>query len=213
MSMDATIQDAARELAHPGIDLITVADAGGKLAGVVTDSDVVGWVARHPNVVTSSSVQTLMSTKITTCKPSQTLTEVAEMAQKKGEKFTPDQMEAMRDPNSKVKQTIDNIKALKKDLKNLYLPAGKLAALEAELAANLDQLKEKPTAELVRKQMRALEQLKQTLKVLEHARSSLQPTLPRNQEIRSAVLDEPSRQTVPGYEDAVKRYYEMLAVP
>lgn len=89
MSMDATIQDAARELAHPGIDLITVADAGGKLAGVVTDSDVVGWVARHPNVVTSSSVQTLMSTKITTCKPSQTLTEVAEMAQKKGLKHLP----------------------------------------------------------------------------------------------------------------------------
>lgn len=136
-----------------------------------------------------------------------------EMAQKKGEKFSPELMESMRDPNSKVKQTIDNIKALKKDLKNLYLPAGKLAALEAELSANLEQLKERPTPELVRRQMRALEQLKQTLKVLDRARSSLQPTLPRNQEIRSAVLDEPSRATVPGYEDAVKRYYEMLAVP
>jgi len=89
LSMDATIQDAARELAQPGIDLITVADANGRLAGVVTDSDVVGWVARHPNVVTTSSVQTLMSTKITTCKPSQSLTEVAEMAQKKGLKHLP----------------------------------------------------------------------------------------------------------------------------
>jgi CBS domain-containing protein len=89
LSMDATIQDAARELAQPGIDLITVADANGRLAGVVTDSDVVGWVARHPNVVTTSSVQTLMSTKITTCKPSQSLTEVAELAQKKGLKHLP----------------------------------------------------------------------------------------------------------------------------
>jgi len=89
LSMDATIQDAARELAQPGIDLITVADSSGKLAGVVTDSDVVGWVASHPNVVTSSSVQALMSTKTTTCKAAQTLTEVAELAQKKGLKHLP----------------------------------------------------------------------------------------------------------------------------
>jgi CBS domain-containing protein len=89
LSMEATIRDAARELAQPGIDLVTVADARGKLAGVVTDSDVVGWLAGHPNVVTESSVQTLMSTKITTCKASQTLTEVAEAAQKKGLKHLP----------------------------------------------------------------------------------------------------------------------------
>lgn len=89
LSLDATIRDAARELAQPGIDLVVVADAAGKLKGVVTDSDVVGWVANHPNVVSDSSVQTLMSTKITTCKASQTLTDVAEMAQKKGLKHLP----------------------------------------------------------------------------------------------------------------------------
>lgn len=89
LSMEATIRDAARELAQPGIDMIAVADARGKLAGVITDSDVVGWVAKHPNVVTDSSVQTLMSTKITTCKAGQTLTEVAEIAQKKGLKHLP----------------------------------------------------------------------------------------------------------------------------
>lgn len=89
LSMDATIQDAARELAQPGIDLVTVADANGRLAGVVTDSDVVVWIANHPNVVTSSSVQTLMSTRLTTCKPGQTLTEVAEMARKRGLKHLP----------------------------------------------------------------------------------------------------------------------------
>ncbi|MCC6735852.1 MAG: CBS domain-containing protein [Bauldia sp.] len=89
LSMEATIRDAARELAQPGIDLIVVADPRGKLAGVVTDSDVVTWVAEHPNVVADSSVQTLMSTKTTTCKPSQTLTEVAEVAQKKGLKHLP----------------------------------------------------------------------------------------------------------------------------
>ena len=89
LSMEATIRDAARELAQPGIDLIVVADAKGKLAGVVTDSDVVGWVAKHPNVVADSSVQTLMSTKVTTCKVEQTLADVAEMAQKKGLKHLP----------------------------------------------------------------------------------------------------------------------------
>ena len=31
--------------------------------------------------------------------------------------------------------------------------------------------------------------------------------------VKGRVLDDPARQTVPGYEDAVKNYYEMLTTP
>ena len=89
ISVNATVRDAARELARPGIDLIAIADDKGKLVGVVTDSDIVAWVADHAYVAVDSPVQTLMSTKVTSCKPTQSMTEVAELAQKKGLKHMP----------------------------------------------------------------------------------------------------------------------------
>jgi CBS domain-containing protein len=85
----ASIRDAARELARPGIDLIIVADDAGMLSGVVTDSDIVGWVADHGYVAADASVTTLMSKGVFSCKAGDSLTEIAEMAQRKGLKHLP----------------------------------------------------------------------------------------------------------------------------
>lgn len=86
---EATIRDAARELARPDIDLLVVADEQGRLNGVITDSDIVAWVAEHGYVSADSSVVALMSTTVTTCTEDQSLTEVAEMAADRGLKHLP----------------------------------------------------------------------------------------------------------------------------
>lgn len=86
----ASIQEAAQQLAAPGIDLIVVTDAASKIGGVVTDSDIVTWVASHAAGVTSDApVETIMSTNMTTCTAGQSLQDVAEAAQKKGLKHLP----------------------------------------------------------------------------------------------------------------------------
>lgn len=85
-----TIQEAARKLAPPGFDLLVIVDGAGKMIGVVTDSDIVGWVAGHEGQAASAAtVSSIMSTKTTNCLPSQSLTDVAEMAQKNGRKHLP----------------------------------------------------------------------------------------------------------------------------
>jgi hypothetical protein len=55
--------------------------------------------------------------------------------------------------------------------------------------------------------------LRSALRVITQYGAGYQPSLPRDQSVKGRVLDEPARQTMPGYEDAVKQYYETLATP
>ncbi|MGD9740405.1 MAG: CBS domain-containing protein [Bauldia sp.] len=90
LTPDDTIQEAARRLAPAGFDLIVIVDGAGKMIGVVTDSDIVNWVATHEGQATrQTKVSTIMSTKTTKCLPSQSLSDVAELAQKNGRKHLP----------------------------------------------------------------------------------------------------------------------------
>lgn len=119
--------------------------------------------------------------------------------------------EQLRDLTSKQEQVIERIKTIQKELRNLYLPTDHLSEIEKEMYANLESLKSRPDADLFRLQAQLLDRLRDRLKVFRSANAGFQPSLPREQVIRGRVLDEPARPTLPGYEEAVKRYYERLA--
>ncbi len=120
--------------------------------------------------------------------------------------------EMLRDLTSRQEQLIERVKAVRKELRNLYLPTDHVDDVLAQLAANLEALKEEPDPELFRLQMQALDQLRSTVRVFQPPTSGFQPSLPRERALHGRVLDEPARDALPGYEEAVKRYYEKLSV-
>jgi hypothetical protein len=119
----------------------------------------------------------------------------------------------LRDLESKQEQLIERIKTVRHELRNLYLPTDHLEELERRLAVNLGRLKERPDAELFRLQSATLEKLQGAVRVFRGANAGFQPSLPRARAVRGSVLDEPARPTIPGYEDAVRRYYDRLVNP
>jgi hypothetical protein len=133
------------------------------------------------------------------------------IVERQGDKIDPSIAALLRDTSSKQAQVIERIKALRKELRNLYLPTDHLDEALAVLNANMERLKDAPEADMFRLQAQALDRLRGTLRVFRTAGSGFQPSVPREQVIRGRVLDEPSRPALPGYEEAVKRYYEKLA--
>lgn len=119
--------------------------------------------------------------------------------------------EMLKDLTSEQEQIIERVKSIKKDLKNLYLPTDHIDEVLAELTAQLDRLKESPSPEIFRLQQQSLDKLRSTLRVFHQASASFQPSVLREQAVRGRVLDESARQTIPGYEQAVKEYYTRLS--
>jgi HPt (histidine-containing phosphotransfer) domain-containing protein len=136
---------------------------------------------------------------------------IVERMDPNAQKFTKDMLDKMYDANGKTEQIIERVKTIKKELNNLYLPTEELDKLAKELEINLDRMKENPDPELFRMQADALSRLVSLARVLDQAQSSFQPSIPRAQKVRGRVLDEPAWQVIPGYEDAVKKYYESLS--
>lgn len=128
-----------------------------------------------------------------------------------GKPIDPRVADALRDLDSKQEQLIERIKAVRKELRNLYLPTDDLDAAIEQLTANLEKLKDQPAGEVFRSQIETLDKLKSTVVVFNRASSAFQPSLPRDQAVKGSILDEPAWQTIPGYEDAVSRYYQNLA--
>lgn len=126
-------------------------------------------------------------------------------------RMDPEVAERLRDLTSDQEQIIERVKAIRKELKNLYLPTDHLDEILAELQGQLDQLKERPTAELFRLQNETLDKLRGNLRVFQQAASGFQPSLPREQIVRGRVLDDADRPPPPEYADAIKRYYQMLS--
>ena len=133
------------------------------------------------------------------------------IVERQGDKLDPRTADMLRDLTGRQEQVIERIKAVKKDLRRLYLPTDHIEQMEAQLRINLDRLKERPDAELFRMQMQTIDRLAGTVKVFQAPRAGFQPSLPRDRVIKGRVIDEPGRQALPGYEEAVKRYYEKLA--
>jgi hypothetical protein len=133
------------------------------------------------------------------------------IVERQGDKLDPKVAAMLRDLTSKQEQIIERLKAIKKELKNLYLPTEHLDEMAKELEANLALLKERPDAELFRLQEQAMNRLRGALRVFHAASPSFQPSMLRDRMIRGRVLDEPARPAIPGYEESVKEYYLRLA--
>ena len=117
----------------------------------------------------------------------------------------------MRELEAKQEQLIERLKTIKKDLHNLYLPTDHLDDLEKQLQVNLASLKERPDADLFRTQLQTLDRLRGAVRVVRGANAGFQPSVPREQAVHGRVLDEAARPALPGYEEAVKEYYERLS--
>ncbi len=133
------------------------------------------------------------------------------LVERQGDKIDAKVAAQLRDLASKQEQVIERIKAIRKELKNLYLPTEHLDELAAPLQAALDRLKEQPGAELFRLQEQTLDRLRGAMRVFQAAGASFQPSLPRDRRVTGRVLDEPNRPALPGYEEATRQYYLKLA--
>jgi hypothetical protein len=135
------------------------------------------------------------------------------IVERQGNRLAAEVADMMRDMNSKQEQTLERLKSIRKDLKNLYLPTEQLDQLISQMQANLHSLNERPSVEIFRLQQQTLEQLKGVLAVFHQAHAGFQQSLPRTQAVRGRVRDNPTRAAPPGYEEAVAAYYRRLVSP
>jgi hypothetical protein len=133
------------------------------------------------------------------------------IVERKDGRIDPRVADMLRDLSSHQEQMIERVKAIRKELKNLYLPTDHVDDVLAQLTANLEALKAQPDPELFRLQSQVLDQLRNTVRVFQTPTSGFQPSLPRERALHGRILDEPARDPLPGYEEAVKRYYEKLS--
>jgi hypothetical protein len=133
------------------------------------------------------------------------------IVERQGDKIDAKTAALLRDLTSQQQQVIERLQAIKKELRNLYLPTEDLDKLASELQANLARLNEQPDAELFRQQIQTLDRLRGAMRVFRNANASFQPSLPRDRAIQGRVLDGPAAPGLPGYEDAVRQYYLKLA--
>lgn len=61
------LRGVAERLAEPGVDLVVVVGANGKMLGVVTDSDIVDWVAKSSVGKADATAGVLMSKTVYSC--------------------------------------------------------------------------------------------------------------------------------------------------
>lgn len=138
---------------------------------------------------------------------------VNHIVERQGKPLDPKVAALLRDLDGDQKQLIERANALRKELKNLYLPTDHLDDLVARLNQNLEKLREAPTAETFRTQQELLDRLRSEARVFQRAHTGFQPSLPRNQQVRGRILDEPAGPVLPRYEQVVKEYYRRLAAP
>ncbi len=136
---------------------------------------------------------------------------VNKIVERQGKPLDPRVAEMLRDMTGTQEQMIERVKVIKKEFKNLYLPTDYLDDIEKQMTANLERMKERPNPDVFRMQAETIDRLRNEMSVFNRAVAGFQASVPRDQAVRGRVLDEPAWQTTPGYEDAVKYYYEKLS--
>src|SRR5476651_1939291 len=94
------------------------------------------------------------------------------IVERQGDKIDAKTAALLRDLTSQQEQVIERLKAIKKELRNLYLPTEHLDELAAQLESNLACLREQPDAELFRQQVQTLDKLRGAMRVFRNANSS-----------------------------------------
>lgn len=133
-----------------------------------------------------------------------------QIVERQGEKMDPKVAAQLRDLASQQEQVIERLKAVKHELKNLYLPTDHLDDLEARLKVQLERLQEHPDADLFRLQLQTLDRLRGAAKVFRAASGNFAPSVPRDRRMQGRVVDAAPAASLPGYEEAIKGYYLRL---
>lgn len=82
------IREVAEKLAGPGVDLVVVTGDDGKMVGVVTDTDIVRWVAKAGGSE-DATAGSLMSRDVFFCTPDQVFSTVVDQALDRRHKHFP----------------------------------------------------------------------------------------------------------------------------
>lgn len=76
VSPETSVGDSARLLAQHRIGAVLVMGAGGKIAGILSERDVVRGLAQHGAEVLGKPVSLLMTADVITCRPSDTVNDI-----------------------------------------------------------------------------------------------------------------------------------------
>ncbi len=133
------------------------------------------------------------------------------IVERKGAPLDPRVAARMYSMRNRHEQIIQRIKAIRKQLDNLYLPTDHLDSIMQQMAANLDRMGDSPDPEIFRKQIEQLDKLKSTVIVFGRPESQYGQGLQREQVIKGRILDEPAWPALPGYRQAVQSYYKKLS--
>lgn len=84
-----TIQAAAKVLRERRFGSLVVRDSHGKVAGIITERDIIRGVAERGSAILNWRVEDLMTRDVKTCKPTQLLKDVMEMMSRRHIRHVP----------------------------------------------------------------------------------------------------------------------------
>jgi CBS domain-containing protein len=76
---DALLPQAAKLLSTTPVSLVVVCDADGRMAGVISKTDIVRTLGRHSEAACAIASGDLMTREVVSCRPDDTLEEVLRM--------------------------------------------------------------------------------------------------------------------------------------
>lgn len=97
ITTDGLLVEAARLLANPNINLIVVCDLDGRMAGVITKTDVVARIGHCTGFSCRAATAEVMTRDVTFCGPDDRLTDVWSVMRDRGLKNIP-VVDAVRKP-------------------------------------------------------------------------------------------------------------------
>ncbi len=86
---DTPILDIAKLLKEKGIGAVVVLDGDERIAGILSERDIVRSLADHGETLAKRTAADLMTREVETCKPSQTVTDVMRMMTEKRFRHVP----------------------------------------------------------------------------------------------------------------------------
>lgn len=76
MTRDAAVSAAVQVLTEHNVGALVVCDAAGAIVGIVSERDIVRWLARRGSAVLEGAVEEVMTADVLTCTPQSTADEV-----------------------------------------------------------------------------------------------------------------------------------------
>jgi CBS domain-containing protein len=123
-----TVQGIADLLTRNRIGAVVIRDSNGKLAGIVSERDIVSAIARHGNAALSRTAAEVMTSKVTTCTPSDSEVELMTLMTEQRIRHLPvvegGQLIGMISIGDVVKFRIESIEREAEEMKTYIASAG-----------------------------------------------------------------------------------------